>query len=377
MSFDPCANHLIHGPAVPTLARLDAFAGTVRCAWIDPPYNTGNKAGRGQAYDDARGRDEWLSLMRGAVGGLRELLRSDGSLFVQIDDNEMDRLRILLDEVFGPEAFIARITIDARAPSQFSTVNRGLFKASEYLLWYARDRARFRWNPLRVPRAPDRAYAMWLENPDEPVERWTFCPLGRVARGEDADRLRVQESHRVFRLASISDTKAGKAIRAMKARSKASPDRVFVVPRDGLEDQLVLRGQQLIAYAKQVSVLDGVRTASRPLTNVWTDIRWEGIANEGGVRFKFGKKPERLVRRCLQLATDPGDRVVDCFLGSGTTAAVAHKMGRAWIGVEEAEHVELAAQRLDRVIAGDASGVSKLVGWTGGGSYSRVSSAAL
>ncbi|MCP4807074.1 MAG: site-specific DNA-methyltransferase [Proteobacteria bacterium] len=369
--LDPCANHLIHGSAIPTLAALEAqFAGTVRCAWIDPPYNTGNTAGRGQQYDDARDRAAWLEMMRQTCSGLRDLLRPDGSLFVQIDDNEMDRLRLMLDEVFGPDAFIARITVDARAPSQFSTVNRGLFKSSEYLLWYAKDRSRFRWNPLRVARAPDRAYSMWLENPQDAVTDWTFCPLGSVARGEEADRLRVQQSARMFRLASISDTKAGKAIRALKATSKASPDRVFVVPRDGLDDQWVLRGQQLICYDRQVSVIDGKRCASRPLTNVWTDIRWEGIANEGGVRFKFGKKPERLVRRCLQLATDPGDRVIDCFLGSGTTAAVAHKMGRTWLGVEEGDHVGLPVERLKRVIGGDPTGISKLTGWTGGGSFS-------
>lgn len=371
--WDPLANHLIHGSAAPTLDALaPTFADSVRCAFIDPPYNTGNVSGRGWQYDDARSRQDWLELMRQTTLGLRRLLRSDGSLFVQIDDNEMDRLRLLLDDVFGPEAFIARITIDARAPSQFSTVNRGLFKSSEYLLWYARDRARFRWNPQRVPRAPDKAYGMWLENPDDPVERWTFRPLGQAG---DPDTLRVQESHRVFRLASISDTKAGKAIREMKAASRAEPTRVFVVERPGREDQHVLRGQQLIGYDRQVRVIDGVRCASRPLTNVWTDIRWEGIAREGGVRFKYGKKPERLVRRCLQLASDPGDRVLDCFLGSGTTAAVAHKMGRPWIGVEQGDPIELAAQRLDAVIAGDPTGVSALEGWSGGGSYRRASSA--
>ena len=347
--FDPARNHLIHGDAREALgALLPSFRSQVRCAWIDPPYNTGNRAGRGQRYDDARSRGDWLDLLHATCTGLRELLTPDGSLFVQIDDNEMDHLRLLLDEVFGEQGFIARITIDARAPSQFSTVNRGLFKASEYLLWYARDRERFRWNPLRVPRPADRAYAMWLEDPSGPPAAWTFRPLGEVARelGVEPDTLRVEEAARVCRLASISDTKSGKPIRAAKVRSKADPDRVYVVEREGREPQYVLRGQQLIFYERQISVIDGRRTASRPLTNVWTDIRWEGIAREGGVRFKYGKKPEKLVERCLRLATDPGDRVIDCFLGSGTTAAVAHRMERSWIGVEEAEHVELCRQRL-------------------------------
>lgn len=348
--FDPRRNHLIHADARDALEALRPdFAGRVRCAYIDPPYNTGNRAGRGQRYDDKRSREDWLELMRSCAVGIRELLRDDGSLFVQLDDNEMDRLRLLLDEVFGEPAFIARITVDARAPSQFSTVNRGLFKASEYLLWYARDRDAFRWNPQRTPRPPDRAYGMWLENPEDPFGSWSFRPLGEVARerGVEADVLRVEESQRVCRLASISDTKSGKAIRALKATSKETPGRPFRLEREGLEPQFVLRGQQLLFYDKQVTVLDGRRTASRPLTNIWTDIRWEGIANEGGVRFKYGKKPERLVQRCLELGSDDGDVVVDCFLGSGTTAAVAERIGRRWIGIEEAEHIALCRQRLE------------------------------
>ncbi len=368
-------NLLIHGDCRLALPKLaETLAGRVRCAWIDPPYNTGNSKGRVFSYADDRGEQEWLDLMRSAATGLRELLRQDGSLFVQLDDNMLDHARLLLDEVFGRAQFIARVTVDARAPSAFSTVNKGLFKSSEYLLWYARDRDAFRWTPQRVPRAPDPAYGLWLDDPSAPVEAWTLRPLRLVAqdRGLDPDLLRVRHADQVCRLASISDTKSGKAIRELKAASEASPDRVLRLERPGLEDQYLLRGQQLLFYAKQVSVIDGVRTASRPLTNVWTDIAWEGIAGEGGVRYKLGKKPERLVRRCLQLATDPGDVVVDCFLGAGTTAAVAQKMGRRWIGVERGPAIELAAERLDRVCAGeDPSGVTKLEGYTGGGGFRR------
>lgn len=369
-------NLLIHGDCRVALPHLaEHLAGRARCAFIDPPYNTGNRKGRGFNYADDREEQAWLALMRSACEGLRALLRPDGSLFVQLDDNMLDRAKLMLDELFGREQFIARITVDARAPSAFSTVNKGLFKSSEYLLWYARDREAFRWNALRVPRPPDRAYGLWLDNPAQPHSVWTFRPLGQVAReqGVEADRLRVQQAEQVCRLASISDTKSGKAIRELKARSKADPRRVYRLQRPGLEDQYVLRGQQLLFYAKQVSTIDGQRCASRPLTNVWTDIAWEGIAREGGVRYKLGKKPERLLRRCLQLATDPGDLVVDCFLGAGTTAAVAEKMGRRWVGIEQGPAFQLACERLDRVCAGqDPTGITKLEGYAGGGSYTRL-----
>ena len=118
-------------------------------------------------------------------------------------------------------------------------------------------------------------------------------------------------------------------------------------------------------------MIDGERTASRLLTNIWTDIAWEGIAAEGGVTFKKGKKPEKLVKRCIELCTNPGDIVLDSFAGSGTTAAVAHKMRRRWITVELGEHAEsLCVPRLRAVVSGaDQSGVSSSVKWTGGGGF--------
>lgn len=106
------------------------------------------------------------------------------------------------------------------------------------------------------------------------------------------------------------------------------------------------------------------------LTDIWTDIAWEGIANEGAVRFKKGKKPEKLIKRCLELVTKPGDLVLDCFLGSGTTTAVAHKMRRKYIGIEFGDHCySLCKPRLDKIIDGEKSGISRIVEWQGGGGY--------
>ena len=375
-SPDPDSSWLIAGRAAPALRALAAagFAGSIDCAYIDPPFNTGARIqahGPDVGYDDDRSHSAWMAMMRPTLEGLRALLAPHGSLFIHLDDNELDYLKVEADRIFGRANFINRITVKARSPSSFSTVNRGVFKSSEYLLWYARDRARSRIFPQRVPRAPDRAYNMYLQNPDAPHGEWRFttvtkaCPAGR-----SRDAFQVARADRVCRLASISARKAGRATLEVKARSADDPGRVYRVDRPGLEPQYVLRGQQLIFYGKQVSEIDGARCASRPLTDIWTDIRWEGLAREGGVTFRQGKKPERLLRRCLSLCTRPGDRVLDCFLGSGTTAAVAQKMGRRWIGIEAGPHLELARGRLTRVIAGDDdAGVSRLEGWRGGGAF--------
>lgn len=377
------SNRLFHGDNLPALAALaEREPGSVQCVYIDPPYNRGTQHTH---YVDARSRSAWLEFMARRLVLIRQVLHPSGSLFVQLDDNELDYLKVLLDEIFGPDAFIARITIRARAPSAFSTVNRGVFKASEYLLWYARSRAELAHHPQRVPRPPDPAYTRWIDNPSAAPEQWT---LGRVrdaylrCRGASKKRFRradpafqqfvVDHADQVFRLAPISDQKAGADTVAAKERSLQTPDRVVVHHRGGTLDPVyILNGQQICRYDRNVTVIDGARTASRPLTNIWTDIPWEGIAGEGGVRFKQGKKPERLLRRVLALTTRPGDTVLDAFGGSGTTAAVAHKMRRQWIVMEQgAQARTIAEPRLRRVVDGlDPTGVTAVEDWSGGGGY--------
>jgi len=372
-------NRLVHGDNLGVLAGLPER--TVQAVYIDPPYNTGTDF---QHYTDARSRRDWLAFMAERLVVIRRLLHPSGSLFVQVDDNEVDYLKVLLDDIFGADALVSRITVRARAPSAFSTVNRGVFKASEYLLWVARDRSQLQWFPQRVPRAPDPAYTRWIDNPDDPPEQWRLASVRdrykarsgvkSVRRDDPAyQRFILDHSRQVFRFTAISDKKAGAATVALKRRSREEPQRVFVLDRGPeLEPVIVCNGQQITTYDRNVTTLDGVRTASTPLTNIWTDLRWEGIASEGGVRFKQGKKPERLIRRVLQLSTRPGDHVLDCFGGSGTTAAVAHKMKRRWTLIEKGpQALTHARPRLQRVVDGqDASGVSVLEDWTGGGGFS-------
>jgi len=374
----PLDNLLIHGDAAEALdALLPRLEGQVDVVYIDPPYNTGaaiEAHGPGVIYDDDMSHEAWLEMMRGVLERIQRLLAPTGSLFVQLDDNELDYLKVTADGVFGRRNFVNRVTIAARSPSSFSTVNRGVFKASEYLLWYARDRDSVRCNPLRVPRPPDRAYGMYLLNPEAPYEEWRFSTVRKSCpAGMERDRFQVKHAAQVCRLATISDKKAGRATVELKHQSKADPKRVFKLERPGLTPQYITRGQQLIFYDRQIAVIDGEACASRPLTNIWTDLRWEGLSREGGVTFRKGKKPESLLRRVLQLTTAPGDLMLDCFLGSGTAAAVAHKCGRRWIGVEAGEHVGLARDRLEAVIAGrDRTGVTGVEDWTGGGRFQSV-----
>lgn len=376
---DPSSpNRLVEGDAEEVLRALrPELEGQVQLFYLDPPYNTGQAAAPsadGMVYDDAVEHGAWLDMLEGVIDEALALLKPSGSILLHLDDNELDYAKVLMDELFGRAAFISRITIDARAPSAFSTVNRGVFKASEYLLWYARDRSRLLSQSLRVARPFDRAYARFLENPADPHEAWRIHPLRdafeRSGYG-DLERFVVEHAAQVCRLAPISNSKAGKATIAAKERSRSQPGVVLRVERRAHPPQYILDGNQLIFYERNVSLIDGERRPSAPLTNIWNDIAWEGIATEGGVRFKKGKKPERLLRRCIELCTQPGDWVIDPFSGSGTTAAVAQKLGRRWIGVEQADHIRTRAQpRLARVVGGDdRTGITAVANWKGGGGF--------
>ncbi len=154
-------------------------------------------------------------------------------------------------------------------------------------------------------------------------------------------------------------------------QSQENPSTVFRSARQGKDDYYFLAGEQLVFYKSKTKTIDGRATTASPLTNLWDDLLSNNLHNEGGVVFPNGKKPESLVKRCLELSTNPGDLVLDSFAGSGTTGAVAHKMGRRWIMVELGEHCHThIIPRLKKVIDGeDAGGVTEAAGWQGGGGF--------
>jgi adenine-specific DNA-methyltransferase len=179
----------------------------------------------------------------------------------------------------------------------------------------------------------------------------------------------------VVRFAQPRYEAVSREARAWIDRSRAEPERVFVLERDGKRGRktpMILRGGNRVLFlADKVGIVDGARALVEPLTNVWDDVPFQGIAREGGVVLARSKKPERLLARVLAMTTEAGDWVLDPFLGSGTTAAVAHKMGRRWVGIEEGRQVdELCLPRLRRVVDGaDATGVTRAERWSGGGGF--------
>jgi adenine-specific DNA-methyltransferase len=374
-------SRLVLGDNLHVLEWLRAgFEGRFRCAYIDPPFNTGRVF---REYDDARSPAEWRTFLRERLVRIAPLLSHDGVLFLEIDDSELGAAIALCDEVFGRSCRLSTVTLVRSGATGHKAKNRGPVNVTDFILVYERAPGAFRCRPMKRPRRGfDPAYRTYLVNPEAPCRDWEFRSLGSVVAkdaGFGASRAAKRAlGDAVFeaRLAAFALAHAGHVVRFAQPRyeavsraaqkeidaSREDSGRVRRLVRPGHPDLLLLNGNRILFLASKVEATATGPRLVEPLTNVWDDIPFQGIAREGGVTFTRNKKPERLIERILRLATDEGDWVLDPFVGSGTTAAVAEKMGRRWVGIEEGEVFwSLAVPRLGRVVRGeDETGIGRL-----------------
>lgn len=381
-------NRLIFGDNLLALKALEEeFAGKVKCIYVDPPFNTGEMF---ENYDDGLEHSIWLGRMRDRLTVLRSLLALDGTLFVHIDDNELGYLIVLLDEIFGRNNRCHIVTFQQGAATGHKSINPGMVSTSNFILVYAREK--IRWYPNRVfSRLENRddRYGTYIENIDDHFTKWQMktlmlafaSHLGEQERGlkrrlGDEFEPRITEfvefnAKQVVRLARPDYNSVGAATRVMIDISVEEPERIFRQERDGLSDIFLKGGQRILFYRDKMREIDGELVSGEPLTTIWGDLRSNNLHAEGGIAFPKGKKPESLIKRCLEIVTNPGDLVLDSFAGSGTTGAVAHKMGRRWIMIELGVHAHThIIPRLTKVIDGDdPGGITRAVDWKGGGGY--------
>lgn len=381
-------NRLIFGDNLLALKALEQeFSGKVKCVYIDPPFNTQQAF---EHYDDGYEHSIWLGLIRDRAEALRRLMSDDGTLFVHIDDNELGYLVVLLDEVFGRANRVSIVSFKQGSATGHKSINPGVVSTTNFILIYAKNKSAWAPNRVFTARAErDKRYGQYIENYDAPFANWRFgtlasafaASLGLPERGlkkalgdeyeEKIASFVLQNAGRVIQLARPDYSAVSSAAREMIDASRANPAVVMKLGRDGYSDMYFIGGQRILFYSDKLKLIDGEYVAGEPLTSLWDDILSNNLHNEGGVEFPKGKKPEALIKRCLDLATKPGDIVLDSFAGSGTTGAVAHKMGRRWIMVELGEHCHThVIPRLQTVINGDdQGGISKAVGWQGGGGF--------
>lgn len=380
-------NLLIHGDNLLALKALEQdYAGQVKCVYVDPPFNTGEAFDN---YDDGVEHSQWLTLMRDRFDLISKLMREDGTIFVHIDDNELGYLIVLLDEIFGRQNRVNIVTFKQGSATGHKSINPGLVTTTNYLIVYAKNK--LKWKPKRLFTARDRdnRYSLFISNIEEHYSEWKYQTLtsafadslGVTAKEAKKSLGSTYESKlndfvlsnaaRVIRTARPDYKAVGQSVRDIIDLSKNEPDMVHLLNREGYSDMYFKNGERFLFYKDKLKEIDGHLVAGEPLTNLWADILSNNLHKEGGVKFPKGKKPEFLIKRVLDLCTEEGDIVLDSFAGSGTTAAVAHKLGRRWITVELGDQAYTHVQpRLEKVVSGiDQDGVSKSVNWQGGGGF--------
>ncbi|MDR6579323.1 site-specific DNA-methyltransferase [Pseudomonas extremaustralis] len=349
-------NRLIHGDNLLALKALETdpdVRGQVKCIFIDPPYNTGSAF---EHYDDGIEHSLWLSLIRARLEILKELLASDGSIWVSIDDREYAYLRVLMDEVFGRSCFVATSVWQKR----YSRENRGVMgDAHDYILIYAKDPSKFKAVANKIPM--DEKSAAVYKNPNkDPKGRWRGVPM--TAQG-----FRPNQMYPIT-------TPTGVVHHPPEGRCWSTTEGNYLELRKAGRIYFGKNGDSQPSTIRYLDEVEGVT----PWT--WWPHEECGHTDEAKKEMHslFGRdnafdtpKPERLIKRVLHIATNPGDLVLDSFAGSGTTGAVAHKMGRRWIMVELGEHAKThIVPRMQKVIDGtDKGGVTETVNWQGGGGY--------
>lgn len=406
-------NILIQGDNLEALkALLPFYAGRVKCIYIDPPYNTGQAFAH---YDDNLEHSIWLATMFPRMEFLRDLLCEDGVLFCQLNDDEAAYAKVLLDEVFGRQNFINQVAVKMKltAGASGGGEDKRLKKNIEHLLIYAKNNTSSsgfqKFNDYYEEEdlfehidAMEEAGKSWkytsvIEHWGEPVDERTVLDGSgeeiRVRKFKDLKRTTVKklvrdteksekEVYTEFFDRIFSDTNAQTSIRTriMDEFIELEDDEALeakYVPRSGRDKGREVTHYYISPTIRRVIWLSDASEKrgnflfkKEKLGTYWKGFSLNNLTKEGSVQFPNGKKPEGLVQRILEIATNPGDLVLDSFLGSGTTAAVAHKMRRRYIGIEMGNHaITHCAPRLRNVIAGEQGGISPAIGWQGGGGF--------
>jgi adenine-specific DNA-methyltransferase len=358
-------NRLIFGDNLLALKALEQeFAGKIKCIFIDPPYNTGSAFSH---YDDGIEHSLWLSLMRDRLILLRSLISQDGSLWISIDDTESHYLKVLCDEVFGRSNFIANVVWQKKFSPQANAV--GLSDSHDHILVFAKDKASWRPNLLSRTAESDARYS----NPDnDPRGAWTSGDFTISLTGgqRGAQFAKTGTSPNIFELV----TPSGRKLLPPKGRCWGTNPERF---KELVADNRIWFGESGSNVPRIKRFLSEVQEGIVCMT-VWlrTDVGDNQDAKREVAAFNnqdifATPKPERLIQRVLELGSNAGDLVLDSFAGSGTTGAVAHKMGRRWIMVELGEHCHShIIPRLQKVIDGkDEGGITEAVNWKGGGGF--------
>ena len=364
------------------------FAGKVKLIYIDPPYNTGNDSFN---YNDNFNHSTWLTFMKNRLVVARELLSEDGAIYISIDDKEQAYLKILLDEIFGKDNFLTQFNFQVRyADKSIATETMAFKPLIEYTLMYAKNYTQFKANQPTVPYTDDKFIWQIQELTNGSIEEIDGNKVGIFKKGE-WKLVQVEANVDALKETWISGSIYSKMSYGQVYQKIVEPRvsidgngtlyKVYGRGEDGLGYRYYTNPQKATAnrgkmfsgmpLERKKEIEDGKAVKYLPIVN-FADFAGDygNIRHEGGVALNSGKKPEKLLKILMEYVTNEGDIILDFFGGSGSTAATAHKMDRQYILIEQMDYIEeKIVERLNNVIKGDETGISKDVNWTGGGSF--------
>lgn len=403
-------NMLIHGDNLLAIKALEQnFTGKIKCIYIDPPYNTGQAF---EHYDDGLEHSLWLSLIKLRLQHLKNLLSNDGIIFIQLDDNEISYCRVLMDEIFGRNNFINQIAVKMKntAGASGGGEDKRLKKNIEFILAYSKNyesgfqkfndiyeeenlfdlidemesnEQSWKYTSILVDKGQFVEERVVLDGSGDEISVKKYKGLERttvnkLTKDNNRDDIYIENFENLF-----SDTNAQTSIRQriIDEFKELGNDELLIasyIPKSGRD-----KGQRVYHYylsptiRRVIWLKDSCEKRGKflfkreKLGTYWSGFPLNNLTKEGNVKFPNGKKPESLIQRIISLCTNENDIVLDSFLGSGTTTAVAHKMKRKWIGIELGDHaITHCLPRLKSVIKGtDKGGITVAENWKGGGGF--------
>jgi adenine-specific DNA-methyltransferase len=391
-------NMLIHGDNLLALKSLEQeYSGCVKCIYIDPPFNTGQAF---EYYDDNIEHSKWLNLMFVRLHSLYNLLDNNGLFWIHLDEEEVHYCKVLLDEIFGRKEFVSHITYERSAVAGLGQGGY-LVNTTEHILLYKKGLLPNKNNQSNseLELKTMKRYSKYIlsygkkEMVSEFVSKSNGMPVKVYKHSEYEiksislkDFVNRKEEIMSTYVQNIKDVFRGNRVQKenvfqndiIKDMDKNCLYSIEYIPSRGkyenIKTTLYYYNKELLSFLSDTATIDGSKIVkSQKMTTLWThsEIPKADIAHEGNVYFPRGKKPEQLLKRIIDMSTEHGDIVLDSFLGSGTTSAVAHKMGRKYIGIEMGEQAFTHCYpRLKFVVDGtDNTGISKDVNWHGGGGF--------
>lgn len=352
----------------------------VKLIYIDPPYNTGNDSFN---YNNRFIHSTWLCFMKNRLEIAKQLLSDDGVIFIQCDDNEQAYLKVLCDEIFGRENFVSTICVKMATVSGVKTSHREktIVKEKEFILFYSKTN-NVSIKPQYIPSNEwDNEFQYFLDkNNSNNSKEWKVRKLNDVLT-ENNLAININDKKTIEFINNNADKIWRRAFirNDFKSISQNNPNEVFI-SKDG--EHYYYRGREMYFLKDKIHncfTENGyVISPSMLIGDIWNDINTGKLFSEEAKDFRNGKKPEFLIARIIEMITNENDLVLDFFAGSGTTLAVAHKMKRRYIGVEQMDYIQtITKQRLAKVIDGEQGGISKGINWNGGGNFVYIELAAL